>query len=608
MNKTIVTCAVITLASLPGLAVADAMPDLETRVYSETPYSAGDNPYKVKRYAPQYFIDHAKHFEEALTKHPEAPIWSITAANAFSTIHVIEAPKGLIVIDTGLNKEQMVPVAEKIKALSDKPIKAIIYTHPHADHTGGVEAFITPDQVNKGEVEVIADAKFMAAYASENSATGPIMGQRVVFMYGAAMQPADQQQYTTGCCGHMTAGSSSFIAPSYTTDPDTETRDVLGLKLTFVHSGGENAGHVIIYSPKYKTVFIGDELQGPAAPQLHSPRGTKFRDTNAWVAAIDKIRAFSPEHMLPGHGKAEYGKKTVDAILITYRDAMQFQHDQAIRLINQGKNGDDLANAIKIPDYLTLDPFTVQTYGSAKTNARSFYTGYISWFDGNPANLDPLPKAEEDRKLIAAMGGRDSVFEAAEDALNAGEIKWSLALSDRLVRIDHDDMPARHLKAAALRHLGYATINSSSRGFYLSGADELDGLLDMKVVAKIGKALLFSPEIVAGTPTATLMDNMRYRVVPEAIKGSNTGYYFKFRDTGEEFTLYLRNGILEVNEGKLDHQVSIKTDRKAFNTLYTADVAPKLSKLGKVKGPRKAVSRFDDGIDFSYHSVQLAIH
>ena len=494
MNKTKLMCAALLFGSQVSLAISGTLPDLETRVYSKDAYSVGDNPYKVKRFAPRYYIDHAKHFAENFTAHPNAPIWSITPANGFSTIHIIDAPKGLIVIDTGLNKEQMIPVAKKIKTLSKKSIKAIIYTHPHADHTGGVEAFITQKQVDDGDVEVIADAKFMDAYISENAATGPIMGQRAVIMYGGALQPADREQFKTGCCGDLTPGTASFIAPTYITNPDTETRDVLGVELTFVHSGGENAGHVIIYSPKYKTVFTGDELQGPAAPQLHSPRGTKFRDTNAWVAAIDKIRALNPEHLLPGHGKAEYGKEAVDGILITYRDAMQFQHDQAIRLINQGKNGDDLANEIIIPDYLTLDPFTVQTYGNTKTNARSFYTGYISWFDGNAANLDPLPKVEEDKKLVAAMGGRDSVFKLAEKAMESGDIKWSLALSDRLVRINHDDIPARHLKAASLRHMGYATINSSNRGFYLSGADELDGLLDMTVIAKVGKSLLFSPE------------------------------------------------------------------------------------------------------------------
>jgi alkyl sulfatase BDS1-like metallo-beta-lactamase superfamily hydrolase len=596
--------SVLLITSQLGFA---AMPDLKTPVYSSEEYSAGDNPYKVKRYAPKYFADHAKHFEEGTTTHPSAPIWSITPPNAFATIHVIDAPKGLIVIDTGLNKEQMLPVAEKIKSLSDKPIKAIIYTHAHADHTGGVGAFITPEQVKNGTVEIIADYKFMEAYISENASTGPLMGQRAVFMYGGALQPADRAQFTTGCCGHFSAGSTDFIPPTYVTDKDSETRDVLGLEMTFVHSGGENSAHVVIYAPKYKTVFTGDELQGPAGPQLHSPRGTKFRDTNAWVIALDKIRALQPEHMLPGHGKAEYGKEKVDNILITYRDAMQFQHDQAIRLINQGKSPDDLANEIIIPDYLTLDPFTIQTYGNVKTNVRSYFTGYVSWFDGNPANLDPLPKAEEDAKLVEAMGGRDKVLKLSEKALADGDVKWSVALSDKLVRIDNKDMQSRYLKAAGLRHLGYASITSSSRGFYLSAADELDGLVDMNQIADLGRQVLSGPSVIAGMATSTLMDNMRYKVIPDEVMATNTGYYFAFSDTGEEFTIYLRNGILEVNDGQLEHKVAIKTDRKAFNRLFTEKNTPKLIEIGTVKGDKKSISRFDKAIDQTFYPIRLGI-
>jgi alkyl sulfatase BDS1-like metallo-beta-lactamase superfamily hydrolase len=596
--------SVLLITSQLGFA---AMPDLKTPVYSSEEYSAGDNPYKVKRYAPKYFADHAKHFEEGTTTHPSAPIWSITPPNAFATIHVIDAPKGLIVIDTGLNKEQMLPVAEKIKSLSDKPIKAIIYTHAHADHTGGVGAFITPEQVKNGTVEIIADYKFMEAYISENASTGPLMGQRAVFMYGGALQPADRAQFTTGCCGYFSAGSTDFIPPTYVTDKDSETRDVLGLEMTFVHSGGENSAHVVIYAPKYKTVFTGDELQGPAGPQLHSPRGTKFRDTNAWVIALDKIRALQPEHMLPGHGKAEYGKEKVDNILITYRDAMQFQHDQAIRLINQGKSPDDLANEIIIPDYLTLDPFTIQTYGNVKTNVRSYFTGYVSWFDGNPANLDPLPKAEEDAKLVEAMGGRDKVLKLSEKALADGDVKWSVALSDKLVRIDNKDMQSRYLKAAGLRHLGYANITSSSRGFYLSAADELDGLVDMNQIADLGRQVLSGPSVIAGMPTSTLMDNMRYKVIPDEVMATNTGYYFAFSDTGEEFTIYLRNGILEVNDGQLEHKVAIKTDRKAFNRLFTEKNTPKLIEIGTVKGDKKSISRFDKAIDQTFYPIRLGI-
>ena len=596
----------ILLAIALSPLAASAAPDLETRSYAAEPYSAGDNPYKVKRYAPQYFAGHSKHFEEYFAKHPEAPIWTIIPPNAMASIHVIDAPEGLIVIDTGLNTEQMLPVVDKIKELTDKPIKAVVYTHPHADHTGGIAAFITQKQADSGEVEVIGDSNFMDAYVSENSATGPLMGQRAMVMYGALLQPEDREQYSIGCCGYLTLGATSFIAPTRVIE-DEETLDVAGMELTFVHSGGENAGHMVIFAPQYDTVFTGDELQGPAAPQLHSPRGTKFRDTEAWMAAIDRIRALNPAHLLPGHGKPEHGREHVASILTLYRDSMQFQHDQAIRLINQGKGPDQLANEIVIPDYLTLDPFTIQTYGTVKTIVRSYFTGYVSWFDGNPANLDPLPKAEEDGRLIEAMGGRDAVVKLAEKALKDGDIKWSLALSDRLVRVDHDDVQARQLKAAGLRHLGYASINSSNRSFYLSGADELDSILDMSMVAAAGRQMLAGPQVIAGLGTEVLLDNLRYKLLPEAVGASHTAYYFDFTDTGEVFTLTLRNGILDVVEGGQKHDVAVTLDREGFNTLFTSDAPVGLESIAKVEGKKADVKRFDEAFDYTIYPISLAV-
>jgi alkyl sulfatase BDS1-like metallo-beta-lactamase superfamily hydrolase len=602
--RTAVALAVLVLPF--GLNAAD-LPDFDAKAFSSEKYSAGNNPYKVERYAPQYFVDHAKQFEAWESKHPSAPVWSIIADGSVSTQHIIDAPDGLILLDAGLTREQMEPVAARIKELSDKPLKAIIYTHAHVDHTGGIDAFVTEQQVENGEVEIIASEKFMEAYVSENASTGPLMGQRAILMYGALMQQADKDQFVTGCCGNLSAGGESgFITPTRTVGDD-ETLTVAGLEMHFVHTGGENAAHIIAYVPAYKTVFIGDELQGPAAPQLHSPRGTKFRDTDAWISAIDKIRVMDPEHMMPGHGKATYGRDSVSNILVKYRDAMQFQHDQSIRLINQGKSPDDLANEVVVPDYLTIDPFTVQTYGKTTTIVRSYFTGYVSWFDGNPANLDPLPKVEEDRRLVEAMGGRDKVIALAEKALKGGDIKWSVALSDKLVRIDNGDQQARYLKAAGFRHLGYATYNSTNRGFYLGGADELDGVLDMDVLRQAGKQFTAAPGVIEGLPTADLMETLRYKVLPDEVKGSETSYYFMFKDTGEEFTLILRNGILEVNKGKLEHDVALTTDRKAFDRLFNDENAPSITELGKIKGDKAAVKRFDKALDFTFHPIRISV-
>jgi alkyl sulfatase BDS1-like metallo-beta-lactamase superfamily hydrolase len=205
------------------------------------------------------------------------------------------------------------------------------------------------------------------------------------------------------------------------------------------------------------------------------------------------------------------------------------------------------------------------------------------------------------------MGGRDQVFKLAEKALNDGEIKWAVALSDKLVRINNDDMEARHLKAAGFRHLGYATYNSTNRGFYLSGADELDGIIDLDTIAKAGRLFSMADGVVKGLPTAALMDTLRYKVLPEYVKGTDTGYYFNFTDTKEEFTVRLRNGILEVTAGEHPHDVSIKTDRKTFNQLFIDEVAPSIEKIGEVKGAKEDIARFDKAIDFTFYPTRLAV-
>ena len=256
-------------------------PDLETRAYSDEPYSAGDNPYKVRRFAPQYFVDHQKQFEEDFFEHPEGGVWTIIPPESMATNYVIDAPEGLIYVDVGFSRKNMEYVVAKVAELTDKPVKAVIYTHPHADHTGGILAVVTREQAQNGEVEIIAHESFMEAYAAENAATGPLMGQRAMMMYGVLMQAADKAQFTLGCCGQMHAamGTSDFVPPTRTVG-DEETLTVAGLELNFLHSGGENAAHIVVYSPTHKSIFIGDELQGPSLPQLHSPRGTKFRDTD----------------------------------------------------------------------------------------------------------------------------------------------------------------------------------------------------------------------------------------------------------------------------------------------------------------------------------------
>ncbi|GAL13683.1 alkyl sulfatase [Vibrio astriarenae] len=208
--------------------------------------------------------------------------------------------------------------------------------------------------------------------------------------------------------------------------------------------------------------------------------------------------------------------------------------------------------------------------------------------------------------MIEAMGGRDKVVKLAEDALENGEIKWSVTLSDKLVRVDNEDIQARHLKAAGLRHLGYATINSSNRGFYLAGADELDGVLNLELVNNMARGMLLNPDMIAGFSTPVLLESLRYKVIPEAIGGTETSFLVSFKDTKEEKVIILRNGIVEITDSVEAPDVVVTTTRTAFDQLFTGQ-SEKLVDVAEVQGDKQDIAKFDQVFDFEMYPISVAV-
>ena len=222
---------------------------------------------------------------------------------------------------------------------------------------------------------------------------------------------------------------------------------------------------------------------------------------------------------------------------------MQYLHDQSVRLINMGLTPDEIAETIELPDSVVIEPWTTEYYGNVDVSARNVYGGYISWWNGDPAELRPTPRMEKARRTVEMMGGRDKVFAAAEKAFFDGDPQWAAELTTPLIRLNKEDWPARHLKAAALRVLGYKQTSSSLRGFYLTGARELDGLVDPRALQRALAEQLFSIE---DAPTSMILDNLRFAINPERASGKRITLGYDFTDTGEAFTLVLRNSVLEI--------------------------------------------------------------
>ncbi len=509
---------------------------------------------------------------EGFTKVSNAPVWLVNnPGGTIPNIAFIEGNDGLIVIDTGLKIADAVIALGYIRTVSDKPIRAIIYTHHHVDHTSGTKVFVDDaQQMGMTDIPIIASEYLLDEYQDENAVTGRIMALRAMYMYGTLLYDDPQHDsYSVGLSGRVITGSSGFIQPTYLIK-ETVLINIAGVELQIFPTGGEAASHIGVYMPVGGILFSGDEIQGPTFPNLHSLRGTKPRDANKWIAALDRMRAFKPKVLVPSHGWITEGTENVEAILVTYRDAIQWTHDQAVRLINQGYTQDELAEAMPaLPEALQSDPWTKEYYGTVKHSVRNYYTGYISWFDGDPATLDPLPRLERAKRYVALMGGRGSVIAEAQHAKQNQDARWVAELTTYLIRVNHDDQEARTLKAWAFRQLAIETINTNWQGFYLTGALELEGHVD-SVALQNDLRLLFAPEHIS---TDRLLSLFRYSLNPEKSAGKSASVVFTFPDTGESFTLHMRNQILEIQLGK-DPQATaeLSMDRIILNGVLKGEL------------------------------------
>ncbi len=560
--------------------------------------------------APEYLIEHAKYFEDRVLRIGDTPVWLYANTNdGFANTILIEGEDGLIIVDTNLLLADAQTTMQRIRKRTQKPVKAVIYTHHHADHVSGTEAFITPGQARTGAVQVIAAENFLREVADEGGVTGPLMLVRAYYMYGGLLDPeTDGRHFHTGCCGNFRTGAIGYIEPN-TFINEEETLEIAGVNIRLFRTGGESASHLAVYLPDWQIMLSGDEVQGPAYPNLHSLRGTKPRDLERWIHAIDRMRREDVRVLVPSHGKPVSGQEAVQRMLTLYRDAIQWTHDQAVRLINRGYTGQELAEALPaLPAELDLEPWTREMYGTVKHNVRNVFGGYISWWDGDPATLDPTPRIEQARRTIALMGGRDTVYQAAEASLSAGDPQWAAELLTLLIRVDRQDQSARALKARALRQRGYVEQNTNWRGFYLTGARELEGKVDsVALQEQARRSFRFE-----NTSTRFLFDLLRFRVIPEKAAGKRISLEYHLPDVDETWTMTLRNQVIEVREGAVagpDARVTI--DRRTLiailrgETSYQRELLP--GGAVDIDGSKKSFLSFYSVIDQETHPIELVV-
>ena len=453
---------------------------------------------------------------------------------------------GVIIVDTGDGVQWAREVAAEFRAITEKPVRAVIYTCFHIDHMFGVKAFATADDVQAGRIEIIAHESLLAN-VRQSIKLGPILGVRTYYNFGAMLDGADIEGMNIGTAAFPRRGGEATFLPPTRTFADKLDITIAGVAMQLVHVPSEASDEIAIFLPQSGILLSAEVIPAQTFPVLDTLRGEEFRDPVAWYESIDRLRGFQASAMVPAHGLPVVGAEKVEEVLRNYRDAIQFVHDQTVRHMNKGLTPDQLVRTVRLPPHLeNFTPWMSEFFGTVRQAVRGICRGYLGWYEGDPVALAPIARMESARREINLMGGHDRVMAAASKAFEDGDPQWSAELATLLIRIDRDDMPARRLKAKAFRQLGYAEINAIWRCWYLSAASELDleGFDPMAIQTRIAKSIS-SPDRVASLPARIFVESFRTRLKAEDTLDVTMTVGFRFTDIGEAYGVMIRRGIAE---------------------------------------------------------------
>ncbi|MFN0118888.1 MAG: alkyl/aryl-sulfatase [Blastocatellia bacterium] len=466
---------------------------------------------------------------------------------AVANVTMVVGRDGVVIIDTTESMTAAEAIAAAFRKITDKPVRAVVLTHNHSDHTGGVRAFAGEEDVKAGRVAIYAHDTMLDTVISNASVVAPILGVRAIYTFGLTLEKGPEGHVNDGLGPAFVRGGQGFLAPTRTFR-DTLDVDVAGLKMRLLHAPSETDDEIVAWFPALKVLQSAEVIQGETFPNVHTIRGTKYRDPVNWYRSIDMMRRLGAEHLVPSHGRPLSGKDNVAEMLTAYRDAIQYVHDQTIRWMNRGLTPDEIVEKVgALPAHLAKHAWLGEFYGTVKHSVRQIYNGYLGWFEGDPTALDPAPRGERAKRYVEMMGGRDKVLAAARAAVNKGEHQWAAELLTYVIRVNADDAEARKVKADALRQLAYKTPNINWRNWYITSARELDGTLNKQAVA-LASGSLASPEIIRQLPPRTFFDSLTVRLDAAKSADARLTAAFRFTDTGQTFAVEIRRGIAEVHE------------------------------------------------------------
>lgn len=511
----------------------------------------------------------------------------------------IRTDHGWIVFDVLMCKENMKAAKELMEnRFGPLDIKAVLYSHSHVDHFGGVEGVITREQVAdaklslkkqlaSGKTLVLAPAGFLKHAISENVYAGIAMARRAQFQYGTVLDKGEKGALSVGIGMGQSTGTVALIAPTYEIGEDVPKLTIDGLEIEFqLTPGTEAPAEMNAYFPKYRALWMAENCTG-TMHNLYTLRGAEVRDANDWAKYIieaDQRFCDKTDVVFQSHNWPHWGEEIHDYLLNTAA-IYKFIHDQTLHYMNQGYTSTEVAAMLTLPEKLEKVWYTRPYYGTLAHNAKAVYQKYLGWYDANPVNLNPLPPSDTAKKLVEYLGSTDAVLRKARKDFEKGDYQWVAQITKEVVFADPSNQKARNLCADALEQLGYQAESGAWRNAYLMGAAELrkgnlSGLA--RTANGLGSAM---KEMTVDM----LLDYIAILTDANAAQNDDVTLNLIVTDVNEKFYVTRKNGILlsYSGENRPDAQATVTCKRLQLLALMQGQQAGQV----QVSGDATALKR-----------------